>query len=766
MHYAGQSCANIGGYVDSTGKEYALVGCSFGLSIVDVTNPVAPFQLKQIPGPHNLWKEVKTYKHYAYVTTEGGQGLQIINLRSLPDSNSITYKHWMPLIGTDTLKTIHALHIDTVTGYVYLYGSNLANGGAVVADIHTDPWNPVYVGEYDGEYVHDGYVRNDTLYAGAVYAGHVRIIDFTIKNTPAVLQTQVTPNRFTHNTWLSDDSKTLFTTDERNNSFLAAYDISNLSNITELDRIQSNPGSNSIGHNTHILNDYAVTSWYKDGFTIVDAHRPQNLVQVGNYDTYTAGSGAGFAGAWGVYPYLPSGNVLVSSMDGNLYILTPTYVRACYLEGMITDSVTTTPLNNATIQILTTSVTELSKLTGIYATGSADTGTFSIQVSKPGYTTKIINGISLSRGNVTTLNVALAPLPTFVFNGQVVKASTTNGIVNAQVKMTGTIYTYTTSANGNGMFSLPAIVADTYTINAGKWGYQTSCVPQSITQATTGIIIPLDSGYYDDFTFDFGWTVSGNATGGVWERGVPVGTNFLGTGDANPGNDVGSDCGDEAFVTGNGGGASSDDDVDNGFTLLTSPVFDLSGTSNPYVQYYRWFFNDGGSSAPNDSLLIYLNNGISEVLVETATAATLANSNWLVGKIRVKSYLTPTATMILKVRAADSGQGHLVEAGLDRFMVLDTLGSGIEENGLAVKMETFPNPFSSNFFVKYEFNNHLQKGSYLLVTDLLGRDIYKVQLVSNNGTINIENNFDAGVYLIRIVNGENSSAPIKIIKSE
>ena len=31
--------ANIGGYVDSTGREYALVGCQTGLSIVDVTNP-------------------------------------------------------------------------------------------------------------------------------------------------------------------------------------------------------------------------------------------------------------------------------------------------------------------------------------------------------------------------------------------------------------------------------------------------------------------------------------------------------------------------------------------------------------------------------------------------------------------------------------------------------------------------------------------------------------------------------------------------------
>ena len=32
------------------------------------------------------------------------------------------------------------------------------------------------------------------------------------------------------------------------------------------------------------------------------------------------------------------------------------------------------------------------------------------------------------------------------------------------------------------------------------------------------------TGYWDDFTFDFGWTVSGSAETGEWERGVPNST--------------------------------------------------------------------------------------------------------------------------------------------------------------------------------------------------------------------------------------------------
>ena len=66
------------------------------------------------------------------------------------------------------------------------------------------------------------------------------------------------------------------------NSFLTSYDVSDPSNINELDKIQSNAGSGSIVHNTHIINvngnDFAVTSWYRDGSTITDVSRPHNMI--------------------------------------------------------------------------------------------------------------------------------------------------------------------------------------------------------------------------------------------------------------------------------------------------------------------------------------------------------------------------------------------------------------------------------------------------------------------------------------------------------
>ncbi|MGZ4057106.1 MAG: choice-of-anchor B family protein, partial [Bacteroidia bacterium] len=404
LTYPGQTCANICGYVDSTGKEYALVGASNGMSIVDVSNPSAPVEVLQVPAVHNLWREIKVRGTYAYVTTEGGGGLQIINMRSLPNTAGVTSKLWTGDGAGAGLTSIHALHIDG--HYLYLYGSTLFGGGAYVADI-TDPWNPTYVGNYQNtstgtsRYVHDGYVRNDTLYAAHIYDGFFSVVDFTNKSVPVELASQITPGVFTHNTWLSKDSKTLFTTDEVANSFLTAYDITNLSGINELDRIQSNPGSNSFVHNVHIINvggnDYAVTSWYSDGFTITDVGRPQNMIQVGNYDTFTSLCG-GEVGAWGVYPFLPSGTIVVSNINEGLFVLTPTYVRACYLEGNITDLSSGLPINGVSAEILAApGKKNVSDIAGDYKTGiPSPGGTYSVKFSKPGYISTTITGVSLS----------------------------------------------------------------------------------------------------------------------------------------------------------------------------------------------------------------------------------------------------------------------------------------------------------------------------------------------------------------------------------
>ena len=92
MSYGSIVLANIGGYVDSLNNEYALVGTSEGLDIVDVTDPSNPVIRFSVPGPQSNWREVKTYRKFAYVTTEGGGGLVIVDMSQLPDT--VFYKSY------------------------------------------------------------------------------------------------------------------------------------------------------------------------------------------------------------------------------------------------------------------------------------------------------------------------------------------------------------------------------------------------------------------------------------------------------------------------------------------------------------------------------------------------------------------------------------------------------------------------------------------------------------------------------------------------
>lgn len=387
--------ANIWGYAQN-GSEYALLGCTGSASlndacaIIDVTNPTTPTTLFRIPGPVSTWREIRTYQHYAYITTEAAGtnfGVTIVDLQYLPDS--IKTKQWS---GNGAFGNVHALHIDD--GHMYLYGSQnpLSLGGALIVSL-ADPWNPTIVGAYNQRYIHDGTVSNNKIYAGEIYNGTFTIVDVSNKSTPVVLNSQNTPNEFTHNTWLSTDSKILYTTDEVADAYVASYNIENTGNIIELDRYKRANSNRAIPHNTYVFNspiitgnnsDYLHTSYYTEGVTIVDATKPDNLVEVAHYDTNPL-VGSSFSGVWGVYPYLPSGNVLVSDMQLGLFVLDPTYTRASYVEGIVRDKNTNLPIPNASVKLLTNELTKAVKLDGTYKLGYVTPGTHTIRYSAPGY---------------------------------------------------------------------------------------------------------------------------------------------------------------------------------------------------------------------------------------------------------------------------------------------------------------------------------------------------------------------------------------------
>lgn len=763
LSYGGTALANIGGYVDSVNNEYALVGTYNGLDIVNVTDPVNPIIVFSVPGVPSDWREVKTWGKYAYVTTEGGSGLQIVNLSQLPSTN-ITYSNYTgdgAIAGQ--IDNIHSLHIDA--GYAYLNGSNLFSGATLIVSL-ANPTSPVYLGRTPGSgsnaYVHDCFVSNDTLWACHIYPGYFAVYDVSNKSNPVLLGSQTTPGAFTHNCWLNDAHTVLFTTDEVANSFLAAYDITDLGNIRELDREQVTPGSQSIIHNTHTINDYEVVSWYKDGVAIYDVARPDNMILVGQYDTYPQGSGNGFNGCWGVYPFLPSGNLVASDIDNGLYVLAPTYVRGCYLEGIVTDSVTGALLNNVTVTITGANITKLTNLNGEYKTGYATAGTYSVQVTKAGYFPKTITGVSLSNGVLTNLNVQLVSIVAQVtFNGHVQNAVTSAPIANALVHIYNGTDDYPVNADANGDFSL-AMFPGNYSVDAGEWGYHTICQINVNIPAGSPYTIALSPGYYDDFILDFGWSNSGTSTN-VWERGVPVGTSANGV-PSNPGNDVTGDCGTLCYVTDNGGGTSSAHDVDNGTATLNSPSFDATLYIDPVVKYSRWYFNGALNGNPaDDTMFVYLDNGTTRALVETAYPNTSTNHTWVQSTFRIANYLTPSNNMRLIMTVKDTvdanNSASVVEGGLDKFEIVEAVGinNDLKNSNL---IAAYPSPFIQNITLHISESVELDNAR-LTVTDIAGRVLEQSLLTQR--TITLGNNYPSGMYFISL---ENAKGVKTVIKTE
>ncbi|HLG36023.1 MAG TPA: choice-of-anchor B family protein [Bacteroidia bacterium] len=400
---SGNTCAGVWYYVDSLNREYALVGTRQGLAIIDVTQPTSPNQLFLIPGNTSNWREVRTWGKYAYVTTEGidlidstKNGLQILNLSYLPDS--VPAKIWKGDGAiTNQLQKAHSVNVDN--GYVFINGSNLANGGVVIAAL-ADPWNPQYAGQFNGGYIHDCFVRGDTMWASGLGAGFF-VVNITNRANPVAITSQPTPYNFNHNGWLSDDSKYFFTTDEIHNAPVASFDVSNIWNITLLDTYRCTNMDSFEVHNVRCFNDYLICPSYGSQVTMVDVKRPSNMVEVGNF---TTGNGL----CWDAIPFLPSGNILATDKANGLFVLAPTYVRACYLEGSVKDSITALIINDARVEILSTPVSTVSDFYGDYKTGTTDAGTYCVQFSALGYSSKVIRNVTLTNGEVTILDVALS----------------------------------------------------------------------------------------------------------------------------------------------------------------------------------------------------------------------------------------------------------------------------------------------------------------------------------------------------------------------
>ncbi|MBC8063772.1 MAG: choice-of-anchor B family protein [Chlorobia bacterium] len=351
---SGSGCV---GYVSPSGKEYAIIGLSNGNAVVNITNPLVPVIVGHIPGVASQWHEVCVLGNYAYGTTEGGGGVQVIDLSQV-DSGIVTLVNTITVGGLSKGHTIQAMPDSNVI---------IVNGGDVnglrAYDV-TNPLAPVAVGSWSGHYVHDSLIKKYTsgpyagkeicfAFCGNGATGGLYIIDMTttvngsghhvpaftnlgyIRYLPNPPGGPNLDNRFyCHSGALSADNRYIYLNDEfdeLNGSFTGStdatthiIDVQTLASPTYMGKF-TNPIS-AIDHNSIIQDGFLVLAAYKQGIRIYDTSNPVQLKESGYFDTHS-GTGFQFAGAWGTWAGFPSGNAIISDMQEGLIIVDPSEAK-------------------------------------------------------------------------------------------------------------------------------------------------------------------------------------------------------------------------------------------------------------------------------------------------------------------------------------------------------------------------------------------------------------------------------------------------------
>lgn len=321
---------DVWGYVDpATGRECAILGGTASTYVVETTNPTAPvvrgdFSHSSAGWSTSIWSDMKAWKGYAYVVTEGGGGIKILDLRDMTNPKYVTT--W----GTTLWSHAHNIAMDMERGIVVVHGTGGTRGESLrFIDVDTTPGSPTLLATWTGPYQHDLALQHGLLHGSEIYAGRYALYDISQSmSSPTLLGSVQTPRTFTHNTWPTYDDKYCVTTDERSNGPMAIYDISARSTPVYQSQYHAGP-STSIIHNAYVLDYVAHMSHYTEGYRSVDMSDPKNPVEVAYYDSWS-GSSSGYEGAWGCHCFQPSGIVYLSDITRGLLVLKPASTTTRY----------------------------------------------------------------------------------------------------------------------------------------------------------------------------------------------------------------------------------------------------------------------------------------------------------------------------------------------------------------------------------------------------------------------------------------------------
>ena len=332
------------GWTDSfDGKEYALMGLDDGTAFLDISDPEVPLYLGKLPSAtvNSSWRDIKVYEDYAFIVSEApGHGLQVFDLSKLRSVK--TQQTFDSDLNFNEFGNAHNIAINKESGFAYVLGSKLFDGGPAFIDINS-PLNPSIVGGYSfSSYTHDAQVvkyhgpdtrfkEKEILFGSNSIGGEnnqLIILDVTDKKKPELISSIEYSNAgYTHQGWISDDHKYFFLGDELDELKIGhrtktrVFDIQNLENPIIHNTYYGQTAS--IDHNLYVKGSKIYMANYTSGMRVVDFNNisDNDFREEGYFDTYPSDNSTNFFGAWNVYPFFSSGVILISDINYGLFIV-------------------------------------------------------------------------------------------------------------------------------------------------------------------------------------------------------------------------------------------------------------------------------------------------------------------------------------------------------------------------------------------------------------------------------------------------------------
>jgi len=345
-----QAGSDIWGYTSPAGREYALMTYKTGLAVVDVTDPDAAWVVGRASSPSSSWKDVKVYGPHAYLVTEasraaGAPALLIVDLTRV-DEGVIPEPVKYFADSTNPAETgesrTHNVVIDEGSGFLYRVGGG--NGMRVYDVKGSYATAPRFLGRLGAGYIHDAevitftsgaYKGSEIAFACSAYGSNhgLQIWNVTDKTNTGVLLSYSTwtPVGYSHNVWLDPATNIAYVGDEGDefhghvsHTTTHAFDVSNLREPRYLGHF--NNEKKAIGHNFIIRKNFIFQANYASGVRVFDLSpaaegRVNDIEEVAFFDTYTPNDSNGWNGAWGVYVFSGSGLVVVSDVNGGLFVV-------------------------------------------------------------------------------------------------------------------------------------------------------------------------------------------------------------------------------------------------------------------------------------------------------------------------------------------------------------------------------------------------------------------------------------------------------------